>query len=386
MTKRKKVLIIGMLNSIHFSNWLIRFKDEEVDFFIFPSRQYRNLDPQLRRLISEKNNAKFQIVRRFPLVTLRNYIDFVLETRWLNGFFPNFRLNALGRFISTNSIDFIHCLEIQSAGYLVSELDPELLVNSEVIVTNWGSDIYYFARFEEHEKKIRKVLALTDRYSAECFRDYELATKYGFKGAKLPVIPNSFYNNLVTDVTSNPVASSRKWIIVKGYGGQFGQIQIVIESVARLLKSGTNFQFFFYSITPDVESCITKLQLEYPNKIEFISIENKISKSAMADWFSKSRIYIGCSKSDGVSTSFLEALHQGAYPIQTNTSCASEWVLKGAVASIIDVTEIDLSQELLRATKDDELVDYAQSQNRKIALMYLNPSELLEKSKLFYNL
>jgi hypothetical protein len=54
----------------------------------------------------------------------------------------------------------------------------------------------------------------------------------------------------------------------------------------------------------------------------------------MYENFANSRIYIGASRSDGISTSFLEALVLGAYPIQTNTSCGNEWVEKGFHAQL----------------------------------------------------
>jgi len=383
---RKKVLIIGMLNSIHLSNWLIRFRDEEIDFYLYPSRQYRYLDPQLKRLINENQAAKFILVRNLPSPSLRNYMDFLAETKWLRWLFPKLRVNALSNFISRNELDFIHCLEIQNAGYLMLEVDCELLVNPEVIVTNWGSDIYYFSRFEDHEIKIKNVLSLADRYSAECFRDYELASNLGFVGNNLPLIPNSFIHLPDVFVDLQTLSSSRRWVTIKGYGGQFGRVQLVVEAIEKLLSDGTDFFFFFYSVTPDVEAVISQLQIRYPSRVSYITVGRKISKEEMADWFAKSRIYIGCSISDGVSTSFLEALYHGCYPIQTNTSCASEWVIKGAVASVIHPSPEELWKELLKATQNDELVNQAQLANKQIANEYLNHSELMAKSRLFYDL
>jgi glycosyltransferase involved in cell wall biosynthesis len=283
-------------------------------------------------------------------------------------------------------MDFIHALEIQSAGYLLLNIHDEYLENSEVIVTNWGSDIFYYSKSLEHEKKIRKVLRLADRYSAECFRDYKLATKLDFVGRHLPLIPNSFFFESHDEEIRNSKASTRNSVVVKGYGGEFGQVQIVIEVIEKLLESGTGYSFFFYSVTPDVEPSILELQSRFSSKIEFASIKKKISKIEMADKFRNSRVYIGCSKSDGISTSFLEALQHGSYPIQTNTSCASEWVLKGAVASLINPSAIELTDELVKALQSDELVNHAQDENLKVVLEHLNSAEIFAKSKLFYDI
>ena len=383
---RKKVLVIGMLNSIHFSNWLSRFKNEEIDFYIYPSRQYRKLDPNLRKLISEEQIARYVLVRKFPTKNTSNFLDFAFETKWLKFVNPNFRAKGLRRFLKRNNMDFIHALEIQNAGYLLLNIHDEYLENSEVIVTNWGSDIFYYSKSLEHEKKIRKVLRLADRYSAECFRDYKLATKLDFVGRHLPLIPNSFFFEAHDEEIRNSKASTRNSVVVKGYGGEFGQVQIVIEVIKKLLESGTDYSFFFYSVTPDVEPSILELQSRFSSKIEFVSIKKKISKIEMADKFRNSRVYIGCSKSDGISTSFLEALQHGSYPIQTNTSCGSEWVLKGAVASLINPSAIELRDELVKALESDELVNHAQDENLKVVLEHLNSAEIFAKSKLFYDI
>jgi len=386
MGMRTKVLVIGMMNSIHFSNWLVRFKDEEVDFFIYPSRQYRNIDPGVEKLVAGKHVATYSMVRTFPTPNSSNLFDYVMETKWFNWIIPNFRAKGLSKFLEKHEVDFVHTLEIQSAGYLLLSLDPKLLEKSNLIVTNWGSDIYFYSRFEEHKIKIKRVLALADYYSAECLRDYGLAAELGFVGYHLPVIPNSFFYDKTENLSHSSIASSRKGVMVKGYGGEFGRVQIAIEAIEKLLKSDTDLQFFFYSVTHDVESAILELQSKYPKNIEFVTIRNKISKIQMAEMYRKSRIYIGCSRSDGVSTSFLEAMQHGTYPIQTNTSCASEWVLKGAIASIINPSVEELLNEFSRAAMDDAFVDSAQSKNRQVIMKYLNPNELMEKSKSFYKL
>ena len=383
---RTKVLVIGMMNSIHFSNWLVRFKDEEVDFFIYPSRQYRKLDPGVEKLVASEHMATYSLIRTFPTPKSSNFFDYVMETKWFNWIIPNFRAKGLSKFLEKHKIDFVHTLEIQSAGYLLLSLDPKLLEKSHLIVTNWGSDIYFYSRFEEHKLKIKRVLALADYYSAECFRDYGLAAELGFVGSNLPVIPNSFFYDKPENLSQGSIASSRKGVMVKGYGGEFGLVQIAIEAIEKLLISGTDLQFFFYSVSQDVEDTILQLKSKFPNNIDFVTIRNKISKIQMAEMYRRSRIYIGCSRSDGVSTSFLEAMQHGTYPIQTNTSCASEWISRGAKASIVNPSVEELFNEISRAAMDDALVDLAQTKNHQVIAKYLNTDELIEKSKSFYKL
>jgi glycosyltransferase involved in cell wall biosynthesis len=48
--------------------------------------------------------------------------------------------------------------------------------------------------------------------------------------------------------------------------------------------------------------------------------------------FARSKIYVGLSESDGISTSMLEAMAMGAIPVQTSTACCDEWFGDSGVA------------------------------------------------------
>jgi predicted RNase H-like nuclease (RuvC/YqgF family) len=101
--------------------------------------------------------------------------------------------------------------------------------------------------------------------------------------------------------------------------------------------------------------------------------------------FSKSRIYIGCSESDGISTSFLESLITGAYPIQTNTSCANEWILKGAIASLVSLDSKAILKEVRIALSDDSLVNNASWVNYEVSRKFLAKSEIKKIASEFYH-
>ena len=54
--------------------------------------------------------------------------------------------------------------------------------------------------------------------------------------------------------------------------------------------------------------------------------------------FAKSKIYVGLSESDGISTSILEAMAMAAIPVQISTACCNEWFKDSGV----EVTEISV--------------------------------------------
>ena len=100
--------------------------------------------------------------------------------------------------------------------------------------------------------------------------------------------------------------------------------------------------------------------------------------------FRRSRIYIGCSVSDGISTSFLESLYTGAFPIQTNTSCMNEWVSLGCLASEVSLNSEEILMKITEALSKDEMVDSASLVNYRIARQYLNRDTIREKALSFY--
>ena len=378
---RTQVLLIGMLDSIHVARWLSQFKDSSIDFFVFPSKKFRKFHPELVTL-SKCNNYK--IFGLPHTMKIAGYLDFLMFVLPAKIGFENRRQRALNKILLHRNFDFIHALELQGAGYLVDSLDVELLKNPSLIVTNWGSDIYFFKKFLDHERRIKSLLAKADYYSAECERDYQLARDLNFLGVDLPCIPNAGGFDLVNSSQELSLPSHRKQILIKGYGGMFGRADLPISILELVAEEFPSYSFHFYSVTEDVQLLLDQLPEKLLSKIRITTVKQRISHPEMLREFRKSRIYIGCSESDGVSTSFLEALTTGTYPIQTGTSCANEWVKKGANASIIELTESSLLNAIREALSGDSLVDDASRVNFSISKKYLSKEVIALSAQQFY--
>jgi hypothetical protein len=378
---RTQVLLIGMLDSIHVARWLSQFKDSSIDFLIFPSKKFRKIHPELVTL-SQYNNYKIFGLPRTKRIA--GYLDFVKYVLPVKMGFETGRQRALSKILRHKSFDFIHALELQGAGYLVDSLDVELLRNPSLIVTNWGSDIYFFKKFPDHEKRIKSLLAKADYYSAECERDYQLARNLNFSGIDLPCIPNAGGFDLVSSPQELSLPSHRKQILIKGYGGIFGRADLPISILESVAEEFPSYLFHFYSVTEDVQLLLDQLPEKLHSRIRITTVRQRITHPEMLREFQKSRIYIGCSESDGVSTSFLEALITGTYPIQTGTSCANEWVIKGAVASIVELTESSLLTAIRGALSGDSLVDDASRVNLSIGKKHLSKEVIAQHAQQFY--
>ena len=377
---RKRVLLIAMADSIHVARWIEQFDGMPIDFTIFPSGPNRRVHPMIERRLRLKGASPSVAVAAamtyasFPL----GLVDLVIDHRC--------KAPLLRRLLKHSDFDFIHVLEFQHAGYLLVRALGGRPAPATVIATNWGSDVYWFSQFPDHRRKIQQLLAIADRYSSECARDQRLAKDLGFKGAFLPVNPNA--GGIPTDeyrasALANP-PSSRTRIAVKGYDRFVGLAPMALEAIESLAVELRDFEIVFYSAGRRMRRLIGRTQARTGLNI-IAHPPYALSHSEMMMLFLSSRIYLGVSRSDGISTSLLEAMTTGCFPIQTATSCADEWISPGRSGAVIRELEVDAIVECLRpALEDDELVNRAMAINLDEARSRLDHAAIASQSHAFY--
>lgn len=367
---RQRILVVAMLDSIHTARWLSQFRDEQIDFVIVASKKFKFLHPSLLELLESNSSANFKLANFRMAPKFSGYLDFLVFVYLPKILHLNMRLTRLVSVLKRNKYNFVHALEIQGAGYLVDQAIGKSGADTKFILTNWGSDIYYFEKYPEHKKAIQSALRRATHYSAECKRDYILARELGFTGIEMPCIPNAGGFDL-DPTNSQPLASERTNIVAKTYGGDFGRGDLVIESLHLVLSRFSEVTAFLYSVTDDLVEKADELKKQYPGRVDYSGRRSPLSRNQMRELFLKSRVYIGASRSDGISTSFLEALVSGCYPIQTNTSCAGEWVTIGAAATLVDMDAARIAEGISAALKSDSLVNQAQTVNKLIVESHL---------------
>jgi hypothetical protein len=327
----KRILLIGMLDSIHVGRWMSQFEGTDTIFVLYPSKKFRRINPSVLKLLSKNSSLDARLYNQWVPKSVFGYFDFAFKVLPLRANL-NLRALSLRKLMKENEFDYIHALEIQGAGYLLAEslLGLQDLIG-KTIITNYGSDIYYFKQDPVHKANIESVLQIADYYSAECSRDYKLARELGFDGVDLPCIPNA--GGFEVSESTGTRASERRQIIVKCYGGQFGRGGLILQALNDILVSFSSYHVLLYSVTDDLLNSAQVLSEKFPERIRIATQSRPIPHQKLIEEFAKSRVYIGASISDGISTSFLEALVYGAFPIQTNTSCSNEWFEKGALGS-----------------------------------------------------
>src|SRR5262249_13105764 len=160
-----------------------------------------------------------------------------------------------------------------------------------------------------------------DFYSCECHRDVELARRFGFRGTVLPVYPVSggFDLDYVTGLRTPGPTSKRRLIVLKGYQHFAGRALTGLAALRMCAADLHGFRVAIYKAVPEVEMAAELFTHDTGIPVDIVP---PCSHDDMLRLFGRARAYVGLSISDGISTSLLEAMAMGAFPIQSFTACA----------------------------------------------------------------
>lgn len=363
------VLVIGMLDSPHVARWLRTLVDLPVKFVLFPSTPHLRVHPELQKLASTEQRLSVSIAhpesRLSPIIWV---IDLICR--------GNMRALLLRRRINKERPILVHALELQHAGYALHKAaGSRSLFPTKIALTNYGSDIYWYERYPRHQARLTALMSIADIYCAECERDVKSALSMGFRGEVLSVLPNAGGMSGLAPWSSSDedLVVGRSTVLVKGYTNFVGRAQDIICHIARNAARFDGWNVIVYSATLRARLMCFLLRLTRPT-LQLRAIKKKgLSHAEMIDLFASSAAYIGFSRSDGISTSFLEAMAHGAYPLQTSTACVAEWRSRGARFSMLDVNDpAGAVEELLRVLNDINLRTRAARENRGAALVHLD--------------
>jgi glycosyltransferase involved in cell wall biosynthesis len=377
------VLIVGRADSVHTQRWIAQFDAPGWRIHLFPSIPGVEPHPELKELTihlglhAEQKEEKrriegFRIPSRSWASRLR---------RW---FGPRQRSRVLARLVKRLKPTVVHSLETQSAGYLTAEA-KELYGDGfpPWIHTNWGSDIYLFGRLSEHVERIRSVLSLCDFYSCECVRDVKLAREFGFRGHIFPVFPNTggFQIQSLASIRKETLPpSKRRRIMLKGYQGWAGRALFGLRALARCAEHLSDYEIIVYGNPKgeDIKIASGLLESDYGLKVTILPL---VSHDRIMRYHAGARVSIGLSISDSISTSLLEAMAMGSFPIQSSTSCAEEWIKPGITGLIVPPEDPQEVEAALRiALGDDGLVDRAADINWRTVIERLDMASLARKA------
>jgi glycosyltransferase involved in cell wall biosynthesis len=224
------------------------------------------------------------------------------------------------------------------------------------------------AKFGRNTKQIDLCLSKADFVTVETLSEVSILQSIDFSGSIHSGLLSSGGVELVDEVTAQ--GSRRKGILVKGVQDLPGRALNALAVLPRIrsLLIEQNHTVYVYSASPEVVIMCELLKKDLGIDIEVISQSgNLLEKSIFLKYFEECRVYLGCSISNGASTSMLEAMSRGAFPIESRNSLAEEVIKQAENGFIIDPWEQEvLAANLVEALSNDRMVDSAQERNFRI--------------------
>ena len=380
---RSRILFVVRPSSVHSARWINQIVGREWDIHVFAASEgpwhpdFENVTAYSYASRGARRAGRGKTVRERRLWPLPLGADRAkmlaarLPERWSS------RAAWLARVIRWLNPDMVHSLEFQQAGYLT--LEARALYKERFpawVVSNWGSDISLYGPLAEHVERIKGILAGCDYYACECNRDVKLAREYGFTKTALPVLPvaGGFQLDRLAKYRQPGPTSARKIIALKGYQHWAGRALVglrALEFCSEQIKMG-GYTVAIYLAEADVRIAAERMSLRTGIPIEILP---PASHEEVLKLHGRSRVSVGLSISDGLSTSALEALVMGAFPVQSNTCCLTEMVKDGETALMVPPEDpAEVAAAIRRALSDDALVDRAAELNARLAAERLDYS------------
>ncbi len=384
---RKTILLVAMPSSIHVVRWLNQLEGHDWDVHLFPSEGGVLIHPEMKGVTFHSPlfpwATKIDKVR--PSGAAPSFFskaaDFLIR-QVFKDFMAGFRVRRLVKVMRKVRPNLVHSLEMQAAGYLALEAKKSFYEKFPPwLVTNWGSDIFLFGRLPGHKAKISDVLANCDYYSCECGRDVKLAREFGFSRTTMPVFSNTGGFNLAAlEIERNRIpTSARKLILLKGYQHWAGRALVGLRALSRCEDILSGYTVAIYLASSDVVIAAELFAAETGIPVRIIP--KYTPHQEILALHAQARISIGLSISDAISTSFLEAMVMGSFPIQSCTACADEWIEHGLSGMIVPPEDPDIIEMAIRtALSDDDLVNKAAEINWRTAQERLDGDLLKQKA------
>ncbi len=376
----KKILVVAMVDSVHTARWLEQFENSQDEFVLFPSSPHRRIHPKIKHLLGTSSVMNIAIpsgLRRTGL--LLAVLDKLIDNRA--------RGLLLRRVIRAFKPDILHAVETQGAGYITSVALKKISSKPFFILTLWGSDLFWFRRFKRHELKLQELMPQVDRLAMECQRDVAIANQLGFKGEQYPPFPvtGGYDVEAFSKIASTIPTSKRKVILVKGHTRFVGRAELALKALEDVRDLLDGYKIVVYSGDPKARQIARKLATRHSLDVTLYK-RGSLAHDEVINLFSQARIYLGISLSDGLPNSLQEAMVLGAFPIQTNTSCADEWIVEGKNGFIVDPHNHEsIVSALRKALENDALVDAAATLNLATSHQQLSVGSIGQLVQSFYN-
>jgi glycosyltransferase involved in cell wall biosynthesis len=142
-------------------------------------------------------------------------------------------------------------------------------------------------------------------------------------------------------------------------------IQVILKSLAYLKKEGFGGNLVIIGEGPEKEK-LRKL-VKVLGISDFVTFVGAVPHDQVAAYLRKSRIYLSMSLTDGASTSLLEAMACGTFPIVSDIPANREWITDNENGFLVPVSDPQkLAERIKKALDDSHLIQTGGKKNINI--------------------
>ena len=229
-------------------------------------------------------------------------------------------------------------------------------------------------------KSTRRALKRADALHADCVRDINLASEWGFtEGRPTLVAPggggldrNLFHRGdagqgqlrlELSEMMESIPADFQLVINPRGFRAYvrndtfFRSIPLVLREQPRTIFLAPNMRG-----EPQASQWLSRLGIG-----DSVRLLPMLSPSEMAFFFQQSQVLVSPSEHDGTPNSFLEAIACGCFPVVGDLESLREWIHDGVNGFLIDPGDPEaLASAVIMALDDSELRTQAAGHNEKV--------------------
>jgi len=260
--------------------------------------------------------------------------------------------------------------DVVLATYLSSNgMTAALAWNGPLVVSARGGDVLrqdgYLPGGRLHGPMMRYVCGKARIVHAVSGELVEALSAYGVPADKIVCFPVGVDTSLFAPAVAAPATDGAVPIICTRRQEPVYGNETLIEALAHLRRSDLPFTCTLVGGGPDLER--RRAQTAALGLTGSVIFAGEVAHDRLRSLLQTARIYVSASWSDGTSSSLLEAMACGLFPVLSRIRANERWIRDGETGLFFDPGDpTSLSRALRRAIEDRALRDAAAAVNRAL--------------------
>ena len=328
-----KICFVGSAKSIHVQRW--------VKWFVERGHEIHLISPNYEK-IEGVNIYKIGNGREGSII---NFIKKMVQTRKL---------------VWKIKPDILHAHYAFGHGTLAAFANYHPFV-----VSVWGSDVLV----EAEKSKIKRIMVKHALKKADAVHSVgknitKELTILGVNPEKITTIPMGI-DNSIFNPNVEPLFKNENIIISTRNLKPVYNVELFIRAIPYVLNKIPDAKFIIAGKGEQQEYLENMAkEMSIFNNVKFVG---HIPNEELPKWLASSKVYISTSLSDGTSTSLLEGMACGVFPIVTDIHANKAWIENGRNGFLVPVNKPKiLAQKIIEAVRDDDLRKKAAKINEKV--------------------